>query len=188
MPASHGKRGRTANEDTVMKNKRVKHDSSEEEPHEDTVVQSEVTEVTTEENVHASSASAQVSSLAPALFPVARRGSVDVPSTVPNDRTFVTIASAMDKDCKSEKDRFKSLFFAGTILRGPSSYPATDQKCGFCAEALESSEFWQDGKMLCRGKYVNGARVNRHCNTVETYATNPTKRRHAAKGIVAILG
>ena len=85
MPASHGKRGRTANEDTVMKNKRVKHDSSEEEPHEDTVVQSEVTEVTTEENVHASSASAQVSSLAPALFPVARRGSVDVPSTVPND-------------------------------------------------------------------------------------------------------
>ena len=73
MPASHGKRGRTANEDTVMKNKRVKHDSSEEEPHEDTVVQSEVTEVTTEENVHASSASAQVSSLAPALFPVARR-------------------------------------------------------------------------------------------------------------------
>lgn len=118
MPASHGKRGRTANEDTVMKNKRGKHDSSEEEPHEDTVVQSEVT--VTEEYVHASSASAQVSSLAPALFPVARRGSVDVPSTVPNDRTFVTIASAMDKDCKSEKDRFKSLFFAGTILRGPS--------------------------------------------------------------------
>ena len=41
------KRRRTANEDTVMKNKRVKHDSSEEEPHEDTVVQSEFTEVTT---------------------------------------------------------------------------------------------------------------------------------------------
>ncbi len=48
------------------------------------------------------------------LFPVARRSSVDVPKNVrAGDIKFVTSASAMEKECKVEKDRFKGLMFAG---------------------------------------------------------------------------
>ena len=99
---------------------------------------------------------------------------------------LVTISSALEKKVQLEKDRFKGLSFAGTILRGPTVFPATDHKCGYCLEALESSDYWVDGVMYCRGKYQNGSRAQKHPNTAATFSEHPTKRRHSAKGVVEL--
>ena len=88
---------------------------------------------------------------------------------------LTTIAKAEDKG-------FRGCSFCVTLVGGPTQFPATDFQCGQCKEALESCDQWQDGKMYCRGKYKNGTRTDKHCNTVETFAEHPTKRRHCAKG------
>ena len=112
-------------------------------------------------------------------FPIYRRSSVpDVGEDVKGKLT--TIA-------KAEIKGFKGCCFSCIVVAGPVHFPATDFQCGFCKEPLEASEHWQDGKMNCRGKYSNGARVQKHTNTLETFVDHPTKRRHCARGMYLLF-
>ena len=107
-------------------------------------------------------------------YPVYRRSSV--PEVHEEEKgKLSTIA-------KAETKGFKGSFFSLTLVGIPTHYPATDFQCGFCKEALEPCEQWEEGIMNCRGKYANGARVNKHSNTTESFVQHPTNRRHCARG------
>ena len=153
MPTLNKRAREDEPEEKVTKKAKVKMVASDEES--DVLLEEEVAEAPVKNN-----------------FPVYRRSSV--PDVDEEEKgKLSTIA-------KAETKGFKGYSFNLLLVGIPSYYPATDFQCGMCKEALESS--WEDGVMKCRGKYANGARLNKHSNIAESFAQRPMKRRHCARG------